>query len=105
MDVVALLLFNKPLEWHLLDDNLLFHMGYLAIFTTLISTFIIQKTTVVLGPTKVMAYIYLSPLFVAILMWMFEGKTIPSIVLPGMILSISATVLLQLQNRFKKLGA
>jgi len=102
--LLALLLFNKPLEWHLLDANLLFHMGYLAIFTTLVSTFIIQKTTVVLGPTKVMAYIYLSPLFVAILMWMFEGKSIPSIVLPGMILSVSATALLQMQNRFKKLG-
>jgi len=103
--LLALLLFNKPLQWHLLDSDLLFHMGYLAIFTTLVSTFIIQKTTVVLGPTKVMAYIYLSPLFVAILMWMFEGKTIPSIVLPGMILSISATALLQLQNRLKKIDA
>ncbi|MEH6451584.1 MAG: EamA family transporter, partial [Psychromonas sp.] len=103
--LLALLLFNKPLQWHLLDSDLLFHMGYLAIFTTLVSTFIIQKTTVVLGPTKVMAYIYLSPLFVAILMWMFEGKTIPGIVLPGMILSISATALLQLQNRLKKIDA
>ena len=103
--LLALLLFNKPLQWHLLDSDLLFHMGYLAIFTTLVSTFIIQKTTVVLGPTKVMAYIYLSPLFVAILMWIFEGKTIPGIVLPGMILSISATALLQLQNRLKKIEA
>jgi drug/metabolite transporter (DMT)-like permease len=103
--LLALLIFSKPLQWHLLDSNLLFHMGYLAIFTTLVSTFIIQKTTVVLGPRKVMAYIYLSPLFVAILMWMFEGKTIPSIVIPGMILSISATALLQLQNRLKKVDA
>ena len=103
--LLALLLFNKPLQCHLFDSDLLFHIGYLSIFTTLVSTFIIQKTTVVLGPTKVMAYIYLSPLFVAILMWMFEGKTIPSIVLPGMILSISATALLQLQNRLKKIDA
>ncbi|ABM03830.1 hypothetical protein Ping_2079 [Psychromonas ingrahamii 37] len=31
-------------------------MGYLTIFTLLASTFIIQKTTVVLGPAKVMVY-------------------------------------------------
>jgi len=101
--LLALVLFNKPLQWHLLDSSLLVHMAYLAIFSTLASTFIIQKTTIVLGPTKVMAYIYLSPLCIAILMWMFEGKTIPNIVLPGMILSILATALLQLQSNTKKL--
>lgn len=99
--LLALLVLNKPLEWDLLNTNLFFHMGYLAIFATLASTFIIQKTTVVLGPVKVMAYIYLSPLFVAVLMWLMDGKNIPTIVLPGMLLSILATVLLQRQNSVK----
>ena len=97
--LLALLVFNQPLEWDMLSSDLLLHMGYLAIFATLTSTFIIQKTTVVLGPAKVMAYLYLNPVFVAILMLIFEGKNIPSIVYPGMFISVAATVLLQMQNR------
>lgn len=96
---LALMLFNQPIEWHVLNANDLLHMGYLALFTTLGSTFLIQKSTVVLGPARVSAYIYLSPVFVALLMLMVEGKSIPTIVLPGMALSITATILLQLQHR------
>ena len=97
--LLALLVFNQPLEWDMLSSDLLLHMGYLAIFATLTSTFIIQKTTVVLGPAKVMAYLYLNPVFVAIIMLIFEGENIPSIVYPGMFISVAATVLLQMQNR------
>jgi len=97
--LVALFIFEQPLQWHLLDKSLLSHMAYLALFATLASTFIIQKTTVMLGPTKVMAYIYLSPVFVAFLMMLIEDETIPTAVYPGMFLSIAATIILQCQNR------
>jgi drug/metabolite transporter (DMT)-like permease len=97
--LLALLLFKQPLQWDMLSSESLLHMGYLALFATLASTFILQKTTVILGPTKVMAYIYLSPVFVAFLMLIFEGKSIPNIVYPGMLLSIAATIISQLQNR------
>jgi drug/metabolite transporter (DMT)-like permease len=96
--LLALLVFNQPLQWHLLKSDLWFHMGYLALFATLASTFIIQKTTVVLGPSSVMAYIYLNPICVAFLMLFIEGKSIPSIVFPGMIISLIATIVLQFQN-------
>ncbi|KGJ95854.1 DMT family transporter [Thalassotalea sp. ND16A] len=96
--LLALVLFKQPTQWHLLNTSLQFHMGYLALFATLASTFIIQKITLVLGPKKVMAYIYLSPVFVAFLMWIIEGQSIPTVVYPGMLLSIAATVILQLQN-------
>lgn len=76
-------------------------MGYLSIFTTLASTFIIQKTTLVLGPVKVMAYIYLSPAFVAFIMLFIEGKSIDYIIFPGMFLSLIATRVLQFQDRHK----
>ena len=97
--LVALFVFEQPLQWHLLNNSLLIHMAYLALFATLASTFIIQKTTVVLGPSRVMAYIYLSPVFVALLTMLIEGTTLPAIVYPGMLLSITATVVLQYQNR------
>ena len=78
--------------------KLALHMLYLALFATLLSTFIIYKTTVVLGPAKVMAYIYLSPVFVAFIMLLFEGKSIPTTVYPGIALSILSTVVLQVSN-------
>ena len=96
--LLALLVFNQPLQWHLLKSDLWLHMGYLALFSTLASTFIIQKTTVVLGPKKVMAYIYLSPIFVAFIMLFIEGKSIPYIAVPGMLLSLMATIVLQFQS-------
>jgi len=96
--LLASVIFNQPLQWHLLKFDLWLHMGYLALFATLASTFIIQKTTVVLGPKKVMAYIYLSPIFVAFLMLFIEGKSIPYLVFPGMLLSLIATITLQFMN-------
>ena len=97
--LLALLLFKQPLQWDMLNSDSLLHMGYLVLFATLASTFLLQKTTVILGPTKVMAYIYLSPVFVAFLMLIFEGKSIPDLVYPGMLLSIAATIICQLQYR------
>ncbi|MCJ8297200.1 MAG: hypothetical protein MJK15_22635 [Colwellia sp.] len=99
--LLALLILDQPLNWGLLDVDLWLHMGYLSIFTTLASTFIIQKTTLVLGPVKVMAYIYLSPAFVAFIMLFIEGKSIDYIIFPGMFLSLIATMVLQLQDRHK----
>ena len=97
--LVALFVFEQPLQWHLLNEGLTYHMAYLALFATLASTFIIQKTTVILGPVRVMAYIYLSPVFVALLTMLIEDKNLPTAVYPGMFLSIAATIILQCQNR------
>lgn len=97
--LLALFVFEQPLQWHLLDESLMYHMAYLALFATLASTFIIQKTTVILGPVRVMAYIYLSPVFVALLTMLIEEKALSIAVYPGMFLSIAATIILQCQNR------
>lgn len=97
--MLALIAFRQPLDWLALNSELTLHMLYLALFATLVSTFIIHKTTVVLGPAKVMAYIYLSPVFVAFIMLLLQGKSIPIAVFPGIALSILATVILQVANR------
>jgi len=97
--LLALFVFEQRLQWHLLNNSLLIHMAYLALFATLASTFIIQKTTVILGPSRVMAYIYLNPVFVALLTVLIEGATLPAIIYPGMLLSIAATIVIQYQNR------
>jgi len=99
--LLALLVIDQPLQWQKLTSDLFFYMAYLAVCATLVSTFLIQKTTIILGPTKVMAYIYLSPVFVALIMLLIEGKSIPQAVIPGMLLSIAATITLQLLSRRK----
>ncbi|MEH6531005.1 MAG: DMT family transporter [Photobacterium frigidiphilum] len=96
---LALIVFQQPLGWSAITIGLAAHMMYLAFFATLVSTYIIHTTTVVLGPTKVMAYIYLSPVFVAIIMFIFKGQHIPIAVYPGIILSVVCTILLQVFNR------
>ena len=96
--MLALFVFHQPLDWFALNAELALHMLYLALFATLVSTFIIHKTTIVLGPAKVMAYIYLSPVFVAFIILLFQGKSIPTAVYPGIALSIFSTVILQLTN-------
>lgn len=96
---LALFAFGQPLGWRHLTADLAFHMLYLALFATLVSTFIIHKTTIVLGPTKVMAYIYLSPACVSLIMWAVNGQQIPVAVYPGILLSMVCTLLLQVFSR------
>lgn len=67
-------------------------MVNLVLFATLASAFIIQKTTLVSGPARVMSYINLSPVFVALLTMLIERSTLPTAIYPGMFLSIAASL-------------
>lgn len=93
--VIALLITGQPLEWRLLQGYSIFHMAYLIIGATLITVYIYQKTTVLLGPNRVTAYIYLTPALVAILLFLIEGVSIPLSIIPGIVISSVATVILQ----------
>ena len=63
-------------EWNKIEVNHLYALLYLVIGATIITLFLYQKATLVLGAKKIMAYIYLNPAIVAILMFLFEGQTI-----------------------------
>jgi len=96
--VLALLLTGQPLEWHLIQSDSALNMAYLIIGATLITVYLYQKTTVALGPARVNAYIYLNPAFVAILLFLIDGVSIPMEILPGFIISSMATMMLQKNN-------
>lgn len=96
--VLALLLTGQPLEWHLIQSDSALNMAYLIIGATLITVYLYQKTTVALGPARVNAYIYLNPAFVAILLFLIDGVSIPMEILPGFIISLMATMMLQKNN-------
>jgi len=95
---LILLLKDEPLQWNLIQGGVAFNMLYLSLAATLLTTYLSQKATVVLGPNKVISYFYLNPAFVAILLFFFYDETIDWILVPGIMLSIVATVLLQINK-------
>lgn len=94
----ALEIFNIPLEWRKIEGNLIFYMAYLIIGATLTTVYLYQKASIIIGPKKLMAYIYLNPVAVASLMFIFEGKVVNLEVLLGIIISTFATIVLLKQK-------
>jgi len=92
---LAILILGLPLEWHVLQGTAIYHMLYLILGATLLTVYLYQKITVELGPNRVMAYIYLNPAFVAILLYLVNGEAIAIEIIPGIIITSIATILLQ----------
>ncbi|WP_418186488.1 DMT family transporter [Aliarcobacter lanthieri] len=89
---------NIPYEWDKIELNHLYSLLYLVIGTTIMTLILYQKATLILGAKKIMAYIYLNPAIVAILMFLFEGQTISIGVLFGILLSAFATIIILRQK-------
>ncbi len=70
-------------------------LGYIAIFSTIVSFFLTQYSILFLGPTRVMAYSYLYPALVLVLDLMFGGGLPEAKVLPGVIIVLFAMVVVQ----------
>ena len=68
---------------------------YLAVFTTLITFFIFQASTAVIGPTRVLSYTYLNPAFVLLIGLGFGDPLPPLATYPGLVLIVGATFILQ----------
>src|SRR5574344_179790 len=86
------------LQWDKIEGNLLYLMLYLSIVTTVITLFLYQKASIVLGSKKLMAYTYLSPAMVAILVYVFDKQTINFGVLVGILISAVATLVILKQK-------
>lgn len=96
---LAIVVLNQPLHWELIQGSLFYNMLYLIVGTTIMTLYLYQKTTVVLGPTKVMSYIYLNPIAVALLLYVLKDENIEAIVFLGIIISALATLILQKNAR------
>lgn len=91
---LAVVLFDQPLQWNLVEGHSVLHMAYLIIGATLVTVYLYQRTTVVLGPSSVNAYIYLNPILIAALLLLIDKEPISISVIPGVLLSAVATVIL-----------
>ena len=96
---LVLVAFDIPLQWEKIEGKYFNYMIYLSIGATLFTVFLYQKATVILGPNKVMSYVYLNPAFVAIIIYLFESQTINQKVFIGILLSVFATIILLKQNK------
>ena len=90
----ALLIFSIPLEWTTIGLESLNYLLYLAIVATFFTVYLYQKATIAIGPKKVMAYIYLSPATIALLLFLLDGITLSGEVLVGIGISAISTLLL-----------
>lgn len=96
---ISLFILSIPLELTKIQGDYLFYMLYLSIGATLFTVLLYQKATIILGPNKVMAYVYLNPALVALIMFIFENEKINLIMNVGIFLSMIATIILLKQNK------
>ncbi|WP_321315310.1 DMT family transporter [Halarcobacter sp.] len=91
---LTLLFLDIPLEWDKLKGEYFYYILYLSIAATLFTVFLYQKATIIIGPNKVMAYVYINPVIVLI-MNLFYDKEISNIyVVLGCLISSTATYFL-----------
>ena len=77
-------------------------IGYLAVFSTIITFFLTQYALLFLGPTRVAAYSYLYPGLVLVLE-LFFGNVWPGIqILPGIVIVLAAMIVIQ---QMKNIGS
>lgn len=95
---LALFIFNVPLQWNRISSDNFVSLGYISIAATLITAYLYQKSTVVLGPKKIMAYTYLTPASIAILMFIVTSQVLTYWVIIGILISTFATVLLLIKS-------
>jgi drug/metabolite transporter (DMT)-like permease len=91
---LALVFLDIPLQWEKINDDLFLYMCYLAIAATLFTVYLNQKATIILGPKKVMSYIYINPAAIAILMALFYSQTIGLWIVFGILISSLSTFIL-----------
>jgi drug/metabolite transporter (DMT)-like permease len=70
-------------------------IGYLAVFSTIITFFLTQYAILFLGPTRVMAYSYLYPGLVLVLDLLFGGAWPGVKILPGIVIVLAAMIVVQ----------
>jgi drug/metabolite transporter (DMT)-like permease len=90
----ALMLMDIPLQWGRITGNALFYMLYLVIGATLMTVYLTQKASIIIGPKKVMAYVYINPASIALLLYLIEGATLTWDIGVGIGVSAVSTLLL-----------
>ncbi len=89
------------IQWLEVKPSVYLGLGYLAIFTTLLSFFVLQLATVKIGATKVAAYGYLTPILVIVLSVLLGEGSFDWKLVPGIFLVLLAMVVINCESRFQ----
>ena len=71
--LIILLIFDIPLNWHLVRGEYALNIAYLVVMTTLFTLYLYQKATITLNPKIIMSYTYITPAVVAILVSILDN--------------------------------
>lgn len=97
-----LLLLSLPqlssIHWSGVAVDAYLGIAYLALFTTLVTFFLMQVGTLRLGATRVAAYSFLTPVFVILLSVMSGLGQFEGYLLPGVLLVVVAMLLIQYES-------
>ncbi|AWF81570.1 EamA/RhaT family transporter [Microbulbifer sp. A4B17] len=97
-----LLLLSFPnlnhIEWRNIPTETYGGLFYLALFSTLISFFLLQFSTLRIGATKVAAYSFLNPIFVLIVAIVMEMANFNIKFIPGIVLVFTAMLFIQAEK-------
>lgn len=85
----------KTQVWSGVSIDVYIGTAYLAIFTTLVTFFLLQFGTLRLGPTQVASYSFLTPVFVVILNFVIGIDGFQWQLIPGVFLIVIAMILVQ----------
>jgi drug/metabolite transporter (DMT)-like permease len=92
----------SQIDWKHIDNAVYLWIIYLALFTTLITFFIINFSTIKIGATKVAAYGFLTPFFVILISLIVGLEKFEMILLPGIILILGSMLFIQFEMKSKK---
>ncbi|MDP6474246.1 MAG: EamA family transporter, partial [Alphaproteobacteria bacterium] len=81
--------------WTVIDSGVWGAVAWLAVGPTMLTFFLIQSTSLVIGSTRVQSYSYLIPAFVLVFDWV-SGRGLPSaMTIPGIVIVLLATLVIQ----------
>ena len=83
------------INWPQVDPSVFVGALYLAVFTTLITFFLLQFGTVKLGATRVAAYSFLTPVFVLLLEYLLGKESLTPLLMVGAGCVVAAMLLVQ----------
>lgn len=86
-------------DWSAVEPKTWSAIAYVAVFTTLATFAMSQAAIGVIGPTQTMAYSYLNPALVALLIWATQGTAIGWQATPGIALTFASMAVLQGSGR------
>jgi drug/metabolite transporter (DMT)-like permease len=89
------------IDWSNIGYNVYGGILYLSLFTTLITFFLLQVCVVRIGPTKVAAYGFLTPIFVIIIGIALGTDHFEMVTLPGVVMVIMAMFIIQYEAKTK----